>query len=306
MLPAPDDSRTVRAARTRRDFLIITADDFGAHESVNEAVELAVRRGVLTSASLMVAGPAARDAVCRARRLPQLRVGLHLVFVDGAAVLARTQIPALVDAGGRFGRHIAIDSLRFFFSPAVRRQLLLEVRAQFQAFAATGLQLDHVNAHRHFHVHPTLLRLILEVGREFGMQAIRWPREPLLIDGRSSTLGRTMQHASLSPWLALMRRQIERAGLLHNDWIFGIADSGRMDTRAMLRVIARLPSGITEIYLHPATDYGVDADETAPGDQPQLELAALTSRRVHAALRGAFVARGGYSDALHRLQRADA
>ena len=51
-------------------FLIVTADDFGLHEAVNEAVEQANRSGVLTAASLMVAAPGAADAIRRARKLP--------------------------------------------------------------------------------------------------------------------------------------------------------------------------------------------------------------------------------------------
>ncbi len=50
--------------------LIITADDFGLHESVNQAVERAHREGVLSAASLMVAAPAAADAIARARAFP--------------------------------------------------------------------------------------------------------------------------------------------------------------------------------------------------------------------------------------------
>src|SRR5271167_3660023 len=82
--------------------VIFSADDFGLTESVNEAVELAHREGALTSASLMVAGPAAADAVRRARALPDLRVGLHLVVIEGPAVLPASQIPDLVDAQGWF------------------------------------------------------------------------------------------------------------------------------------------------------------------------------------------------------------
>ena len=44
---------------TAQKFLIVTADDFGLHEAVNDAVEVASRSGVLTAASLMVAAPAA-------------------------------------------------------------------------------------------------------------------------------------------------------------------------------------------------------------------------------------------------------
>ena len=67
--------------------LIVTADDFGAAREVNEAVESAHRGGVLTAASMMVAAPAAADAVARARRMPALRVGLHVVLVEGRPVL---------------------------------------------------------------------------------------------------------------------------------------------------------------------------------------------------------------------------
>src|SRR5580698_1358621 len=82
--------------------LIVTADDFGLHTRVNEAVERAHRDGVLAAASLMVGADAAADAVERARRLPELRVGLHLVLADGRASSARAAVPDLVDEQGRF------------------------------------------------------------------------------------------------------------------------------------------------------------------------------------------------------------
>src|ERR1700739_3029794 len=111
--------------------LIITADDFGLHQRVNEAVELACRDGVLTAASLMVGAPAVQDAVQRARSLPGLRVGLHLVLADGAATLPRAMIPALVNVHGAFSDNMVLSAFRFFFLPHVRAQLAMEIRAQF-------------------------------------------------------------------------------------------------------------------------------------------------------------------------------
>jgi len=43
--------------------LIVNADDFGASESINAAVIDAHQRGILTTASLMVNGAAADQAV---------------------------------------------------------------------------------------------------------------------------------------------------------------------------------------------------------------------------------------------------
>ena len=97
--------------------VIFSADDFGLTEQVNEAVELAHREGALTSASLMVAGPAAADAVRRARALPSLRVGLHLVVIEGPAVLPPAEIPDLVDAEGQFPSDQLRLGLNYFFRP---------------------------------------------------------------------------------------------------------------------------------------------------------------------------------------------
>lgn len=283
-------TRTAGAAARARRALIVTADDFGLHARVNAAVEQAYRHGVLNAASLMVAGDAAADAIERARRLPGLRVGLHLVLADGRATLPRARIPALVDAGGRFGDAMARDGVRFFFLPHVRAQLAAEIRAQFEAFAATGLRLDHVNAHKHFHLHPTVLSLILRIGRAHGLRAVRLPAE-------------ACAPAWLRPWIALVRARLRRAGIAHNDYVIGIAQSGRMDEAALLDALAHLPPGVGEMYCHPAIvdARGADVPVTASmrGYRQADELAALLSPRVAreiAALEAGGTARGGFAD----------
>jgi chitin disaccharide deacetylase len=253
-------------------FLIVTADDFGLHAAVNRAVERAARDGVLTAASLMVGAPAAGDAVQRARDLPRLAVGLHLVLADGWSVLPQRSIPALVDAQGRFGNNMLRDGVRFFALPAVRRQLEAEIRAQFQAFADTGLPLDHVNAHKHFHLHPTLLEMLLRIGEEFSVPAVRLPREP----------AGSIAAGLLSPWLAIMRRRLRAARIAHNDYVFGMSGSGSMDEARLLEILGRLPDGVTEIYLHPADESNITASMS--GYRHNDELAALLSPRVRAAV----------------------
>nr|WP_240975269.1 hopanoid biosynthesis-associated protein HpnK [Paraburkholderia aromaticivorans] len=263
--------------------LIITADDFGLHRRVNEAVELACRKGVLSAASLMVGAPAVQDAVERASRLPGLRVGLHLVLADGSATLSRDTIPALVDAHGSFGNNMVRDGFRFFFLPHVRQQLAKEIRAQFEAFARTGLPLDHVNTHKHFHVHPTVLALILEIGKEYGMRAMRLPFDvnaPLW----------------LKPWVSHMRARLDHANIVHNDYVVGIAHTGQLDESTLLDAIARLPAGVGEIYCHPATGGGGPLTVGMKSYRHADELAALTSTRVAAALDAAGTVRGGFAD----------
>jgi hopanoid biosynthesis associated protein HpnK len=286
-------------------FLIVTADDIGLHEAVNRAVEHAAREGVLTTASLMVGAPAAADAVCRARDLADLSVGLHLVLADGWSVLPPRRIPTLVDAHGRFGNNMVRDGVRFFALPAVRRQLEAEIRAQFQAFADTGLPLDHVNAHKHFHLHPTLLEMLLRIGSEFGVPAVRLPREPTWVARRAAgAIAGPAVAGLLSPWLALMRRRLRAAGLAHNDYVFGMSDSGSMDEARLLEILGRLPDGVTEIYLHPAVESGASIAKSMGAYRHADELAALTSPRVHAAVAACGAATGGFRRLLAIRQEA--
>jgi hopanoid biosynthesis associated protein HpnK len=278
-------------------FLIVTADDFGLHEAVNEAVEQASRAGVLTAASLMVGAPGAADAIRRARDLPDLRVGLHLVLADGRATLAPELIPGLADEAGRMNSRMFVNGVRFFASPRVRGQLDAEIRAQFAAFARTGLKLDHVNVHKHFHLHPTLLEMLLEIGRDFGVPAVRVPDEPLWF-ARSGNWLAGAQTALLAPWVSLMKRRLRRAQMPHNDRLFGVAASGRMDEGKLLTILARLPPGVTEIYLHPAVKSGAEIAASMSAYRHADELAALLSPKVRAAVAAGGFGHGGYADAL--------
>lgn len=248
--------------------LIVTADDFGADESVNDAVEAGHRDGILTAASLMVGAPAAADAVARAKRLPGLGVGLHLVLVEGVPVLPADQIPELVDGAGRFRTDMVASAVNIFVAPRARRQLAAEIEAQFAAFAATGLTLDHVNAHKHFHLHPTIAATVLRVGRRFGMRAVRAPVEP----GGGGVAGL---------YARLLQRRLRRAGMTVPDRVYGLADTGAMDAARVGAILAALPAGLSEIYLHPATRD--DWPGSAPGYRYRDEFAALTDPSVRAA-----------------------
>jgi hopanoid biosynthesis associated protein HpnK len=281
-----------------RKFLIVTADDFGLHEAVNEGIEQASRRGVLTAASMMMGAPAIEDAIGRARRLPDLRVGLHLVLADGWATLAPELVPALADREGHMNDRMFAKGVRFFALPKVRRQLEAEIRAQFAAFARTGLALDHVNVHKHFHLHPTLLEMLLRIGREHGMSAVRVPDEPYWFAAQGGAWLAAAGNALLAPWIALMKRRLREARMLHNDRIFGIAASGAMDESKVLEIVAQLPPGITEIYLHPATRSGSLISPSMSNYRHADELAALLSPRVREAMDSARVGRGGYGDAI--------
>jgi hopanoid biosynthesis associated protein HpnK len=271
--------------------LIVCADDFGLDPAVNAAVEEAHRNGILSTASLMVGAPAAADAVMLARRLPDLHVGLHLVLVDGHPVSAPAAVAGLIGADGTFDGNMARAGIRFFFLPDIRRQLAQEIRAQFEAFRATGLELDHVNAHKHMHLHPTVAGLILEIGCDYGIKAMRVPAEPTVALHRAFPTERAPLPL-YRPWVERLRRRLRRAGLAVNDHVFGIAWSGAMVEDRVLGLLPHLPAGVSEIYFHPA----LDGAASVPGYRHAEELAALLSPRVRQRIAELDIRLAGYAD----------
>jgi len=273
--------------------LIVTADDFGAAVEVNEAVERAHRDGILSAASLMVSGAAAQDAVTRAKTMPKLRVGLHLVLVEGKPVLPAGRVPDLVDSIGRFRTDMARAGAAMFFLPKVRAQLRAEIEAQFAAFAATGLALDHVNAHKHFHLHPTIAALLVEIGKAHGVKGARVPLEPQHVLARIERHKASGVVALTTPFAKGLRRRFRAAGVTAPDQVFGLAWSGAMTGARLKGMIEHLPDGLSEIYMHPATG-------PYPGSAPDYryagELAALTDPALPPLLAAKAIRTGGFCD----------
>jgi chitin disaccharide deacetylase len=275
--------------------LIVTADDFGVAREVNDAVEAAHRGGILTAASLMVSAPAAADAVARARRMPSLRVGLHVVLVDGRPVLPPSAVTQLVDGSGVFRSNMVALGTVISFSRQARRQLAAEITAQFEAFRATGLTLDHCNAHKHFHLHPVVGGLIAAIGGRFGLRAARVPFEPSDVLGKIEPQAAWGAMVLTAPFAHLLRQRFRAAGLLAPDRIFGLQWSGRMTRDRLAGLIRNLPNGLSEIYLHPATGFFAGA---VPDYHYREELDALMAPEVVAATRDSALRLGGFGDFL--------
>jgi len=243
------------ASAERRRRLIVTADDFGASTSINQAVFEAHHKGILTCASLMVNGDGFDEAVEIARICPNLGVGLHLTLCRGRATLGVEKVPDLINDDGAFRRLPIAAGLAYYFSREVREQLSKEIHAQFDKFAATGLRLDHVNGHLHFHLHPTVLALLIPEMKKRGVRALRLTNEPIGID---SKIGGGRPLYRWSHWIvfkflsARARPLLRREGLAHTAHVFGLLQDSRVTEEYLLKLIPELPPGDSEVYTHPS------------------------------------------------------
>ena len=271
--------------------LVITADDFGLAREVNEAVEIGCSQGILSAASLMVSAAHADDAVARALRLPRLRVGLHLALTDVPPILPAKQIPRLIDGKGRLRSDLARFGLDLAMKRTARAQMREEIEAQFRAFRSTGLRLDHVNVHQHFHLHPVVAEMVLEIASQFGSV-----RCACLRSRRNRPARRLGGKFVENLCSRLLRRRAQRHGIVVAGSGFRSAVVGQDDAPAIASSAGEPACGFSEIYLHPATS------DTFPGHAPGYryveELGALLDPANAEALRRSDRRLCGYRDVI--------
>ncbi len=227
--------------------ILINADDFGWTHGHNQAVEIAHTRGILNRASLMCNTPGFDEAVQIVRRCPELSVGVHLTLNESAPLLAPDALPTLTAQDGRF--HDGPYALAELWGRGrlLRDEALPEWRAQLEKALSAGIPVGHLDSHKHVHLFPPLLSVIVDLACQYEIPYVRLPLEQF----SAKALRRG------PAWLALFllayraRPRLLDAGLKCADTFVGVASSGRMTPPLLRRAIAEA-RGVTEIMVHPA------------------------------------------------------
>jgi hopanoid biosynthesis associated protein HpnK len=234
--------------------LIINADDFGLTPGVNRAVMELHGRGALTSATLMARAAATDEAIEEALKTPSLGVGCHVVLVDGEPTLLPCEIPSLASRKtGRFhstpGRFLLL-MLTGRIDPA---EIEAEAAAQIALLQSSGLNLTHVDTHKHTHMFPAVLRPLLRAARDAGISAIRNPFEPDW--SRRASVGapllRRMEVTLLGRLEGAFRRIVAEEGFTTTDGALGVLATGTLDSETTHSLPEMMPEGTWELVTHP-------------------------------------------------------
>ena len=268
MVHARGDTGTVKR-------LIINADDLGYDNGVVRAILDLHRTGLVTSTSCMTNMPAWHLAAAYLREHSDLGAGVHLVMNAGCPVLPAAQVPALVNADGRF---LADGKILRSLRPGTTKQLRAEFRAQIERFIHdVGRPPDHLDNHCAIsYVRPDRFEVTLELAQEYGLP-IRAPFGDDL-EAQAETLAR---HNNLPPWLvrwmgARYRRRVDRIGVRRpNTFIQHFSMPGHRTPEYLLSVFDGLRDGwVSELLVHPGYD----------GNWREQDLQALLDPRVRAQL----------------------
>ena len=209
---------------------------------------------------------------------------MHFTLVDGNPILPPSEIPSLVADDGRFlPDHTAL--LRRYLKGGVNlEEVRRELAAQLRKVEATGVPISHVDSHQHMHTLPGIIDIVLDLAVSARIGAVRAPRTPLFA-GAFGGLGQLVGRLGLSTLAQLAAVKAHRRGLAVTEHFSGIVAGEAVSEAELLKLIAHLPQGTTEVMMHPGTCNEVLQEDSGWQHDFEEELRAITSPRVMAALR---------------------
>jgi chitin disaccharide deacetylase len=267
--------------------LIINADDFGLTAGVNRGIVEAHEHGVVTSATLMANGPAFEEAIGLAQSRPRLGVGCHVVLVDGAPLLNKTDLASLLDpAGNSSGEPHFRQGISRFGALALMGRLAAdeieaEATAQIRKLQSAGIPVTHLDTHKHTHLFPHVLRPLLRAAAKCGVSAIRNPFERIQGSqlAASPSLWKRWAEVGLLRSLARQFREaVQQSGISTPDGTLAIVATGSLNERLLRLMVENLPDGTWELVCHPGyNDADLQEVHTRLRDSRERELHILTS-----------------------------
>lgn len=154
--------------------LIITSDDCGLSEGINNTALNLHEAGIVTTATLMMNFPATEHAVKMIQQHPSLRSGVHLNLTDGYPLTEIAPNAGLIHNDGRFMPRTMLFTRGVFPGPSWTEAVRSEMTAQIEHYIGMmGHKPDHLTTHMHFHMLPTLRDLVLELAEQYGVQWVR-------------------------------------------------------------------------------------------------------------------------------------
>ena len=263
--------------------LIVNADDFGRHELINRAVEVAFVKGCLKSTTLMAGGAAFEDAVKVAKKNAGLGVGIHFTLANGNPILPPEEIPSLVTAQGTFHADYVTFLKKYLSGKISLAEVRSELAAQLTKILRAGLTLTHFDSHQHLHHMPGIIQIALELAAAENIFAMR-VADAKLFDGELKNIGQVVGRVGLSSLAKFAAYKAHKKNFATPNHFAGIVAGESVSENFMLKLIDNLRGGTTEVMLHPGTDNNILRNFCQWEHDFETELAAVTSPKVLSAL----------------------
>ena len=225
--------------------IIVNADDFGLDDHTVEWTIKGFERGALTSATIMAGMSATGKAVEYAKAHHQFSFGVHFYLVDEKPMCRPEDIPSMIDPRSGKLWQTRMFILRNFARLIKVEDLKREMRAQYLAIRNAGVPISHVDGHGHNHRLPQSIRALAELKDELGLRMVRRCQDLPVVGGKLGLLSRLINGS--------MQKRLEKARFKTTDHFLMNAGHSS-DSQWFSKALESLPTGVTEVGIHPGVD----------------------------------------------------
>jgi len=264
-------------------YLIVSADDFGLSNSINDGILKACEEGIVTSVNVIPSGAAYYGAAGLLKTFGLKEIGAHLSLTETSPITEVDKIPTLVGSNGSFHKSYTGLFAHLLLKKIDRGQIYLELKNQLERLRSTGIQITSLSSHQHVHIFPAILEIFIRLAKEYGIPYIRYLHNDRFLP--PFRISKVYKKMILGFFSAKDERLMEAAGLEYTDNFFGFLDSGQISEEILIRMLNKLPDGTTELVTHPGFISAEVIYKCVFHKNCETDLAALTSRRVKQALR---------------------
>ena len=285
--------------------LIITADDYGMCESVNQAIEECLAAGTVHATCAMANMPAFFSSGHLRTKFSKSSLGIHWTLTEGRPVASPRQVPSLLQSDGTF--HSPAQLRRLWIQRRIAADdVKTELQAQYRRFCDAAGQPDFWNTHQNFHVWPGLYGLCVALGQQLQIPKMRSHRR-FLARNRTMVFYHITHPVSwlkgevISWWASCARRQgmVMPDGLIYMPG-YGADPTSIEDVGTCIDWASVVEA--LEMIVHPSTT-GNEPLFHRNGERRVMEFRLLTNPRLPEVLHRAGVVPVGF-EALQRSRIA--
>jgi predicted glycoside hydrolase/deacetylase ChbG (UPF0249 family) len=236
--------------------IIVNADDFGEDTEVNRGIFACIDAGVLTSATIMANMPGSQEALrWAAERGREASFGVHLNLCEGAAL---TRATSLTNSSGNL-RPKRVQALSALAGRLVQDEIRAELDAQIRLVRDAGVQVSHLDSHKHLHQLPGVGTVAAELAAAHGIERIRCTRE-IGLWPRGMSISRAMSRLARMAFARRFAPHLERRRLRAPRFVFDIAELMSQANRHAKVALLTREAGVSEMFCHPAVTRAGDRD----------------------------------------------
>lgn len=229
--------------------IIINADDFGLTDGCNYGIIYAMKLGVVTSTSIMINMPKAKEAIQLALDNGIEEIGLHLNLTCGEPVSPKEEVASLINERGFFYRRRTELFPVMDLSEAEK-----ELRNQILEFKKYNIKLSHLDSHHHIHMYDGIREIVANLAKEFNLP---------------------LRHPDLETKELLKKLKVKTTDFFSMGFY-----SDKANINELINIIDKFPEGSIEIMTHPAIVDKELFELSSYNKDRLLELKVLTSPEV--------------------------